>query len=82
MNSGSHGATAPLDVKSRRFVPQPNWNTATTTPYAAATDSRFRMTALAAITSERNDASSSRNAKVSTKPNTSGSELFIISFQS
>ena len=28
---------------------QPNWNTATTTPYAAATDSRLRTTALAAI---------------------------------
>jgi hypothetical protein len=44
---------------------------------AAATDSRFSTTDLAAITTERNEASSSRNANVSTNPNTIGSELFI-----
>src|ERR1700759_1789531 len=82
MNSGSQGATAWLEVNPRASAPQPNWNTATTTPYAAATESRFRTTALTAITSERNEASSSRKANVSTKPNTSGTELFIIAFQS
>ena len=34
--------------------PQPHWNTATTTPYAAPTDSRLRIAAFTEMTSERN----------------------------
>ena len=37
----------------RSCDPQPNWNTATTTPYAAPTDSRLRIAAFTEITSDR-----------------------------
>src|SRR6476469_3133437 len=37
-----------------RSEPQPHWKTATTTPYAAPTDSRLRIAALTEITRDRN----------------------------
>ena len=55
----------------RNWEPQPHWKTATTTPYAAPTDSRLRIAALTEITSERNAtvsrtrASSSTTARIS-----------------
>ena len=45
---------------------------ATITPYAAATDNRFRTIALDAITSERKATRSNVKASASTKPNTIG----------
>ena len=74
MKIGSQNAIPPLDWKLRMFSPQPNWKVATSTPYAAPTDSRFSTIALIAITIERNESSSRMNANVSTKPNTSGAE--------
>src|SRR5262245_4926422 len=51
-------------------MPQPPWNTETRTPYAAATDSRFRTIAVAGITIDRNVQSRSRNARPSTNAKT------------
>ena len=82
MKIGSQKAIPPFDWKFRRFSPQPYWNTATSTPYAAPTESRLRTIALPAITRERNEISRSRNANVSTKPNTSGHECLRSAFAS
>ena len=72
----------PLRWKSSRLSPQPHWKTATSTPYAAPTESRLSTIALIGITSDRNETSRSRNAKQRTKAKTSGADDFIFSFQS
>ena len=46
--------------------PQPHWKTATTSPYAAPTDSRLSTAALMPITSDRNAAVSSTRASSTT----------------
>src|SRR6266487_3751087 len=69
-NSGRKLAIAPGLVKPSSDCPQPHWKIATMTPYAAATDSRLRMTAVSAMTSDRKAMSSRANASSSTKPNT------------
>src|SRR5215510_762620 len=48
------------------------WNTSTSTPKAAATESRLSTIALTAITIDRNAASSNTKANASTNANTSG----------
>ncbi len=58
-------------------LPQPSWKTSTSTPYAAATESRFSSTALTAMTSDLNVTSISRNASSSTNANTSGAVVLI-----
>jgi len=50
-----------------RSLAQPHWNTATTTPYAAAMPSRFMTTAFAATTGARNTAVSSRKLSETTE---------------
>ena len=72
----------PFDSKSSRFSPQPHWKTATRTPYAAATESRFRTIAFSATTIERNEISISRNANSSTNPKTRGIDVFIAADES
>jgi hypothetical protein len=74
MKIGSHDAMPPLERKFSRLAPQPYWKMATSTPYAAPTDSRFSTIAFTAMTIERNESSRSRNANVSTNANTSGAE--------
>src|SRR5215472_8505286 len=69
-NSGSQLATEWTLVKPRNDCPQPHWNSATMTPYAAPTDSRLSMTAVNGMTRERNETSSSRNASSRTKAKT------------
>ena len=82
MKIGSHCAMPPFDLKFSRCSPQPYWKTATTTPYAAPTESRLSTTALAAITIDRNATSSRPNARSSTNPKTSGADCFIAWFAS
>jgi hypothetical protein len=72
----------PFDSKSSRLSPQPHWKNITSRPYAAPTDSRLSTIALIATTSDRNEASRIRKAKTSTKPKTSGAEVFILAAQS
>ena len=72
----------PFDWKPSRLSPQPHWKTATSTPYAAPTESRLSTIAFTAITIERNETSSSRNANTSTKPNTIGAFCFSSAFSS
>ena len=54
-----------------RSRPQPHWNTAVTTPYAAPTLSRFIRAAFTATTGERNISRSSSIETPTTKPITS-----------
>ena len=61
-----------MELKPSRLLPKPCWKTSTSTPYAAATDSRLSRIALTAITSERNATSISANASRSTKATTIG----------
>ena len=49
-----------------------SWNTATTTPYAAAVESRLSRIALTGITIEWNTISSRMNDRPSTNANTAG----------
>src|SRR5262245_36753084 len=56
-----------------RFDPQPHWNTATTTPYAAPTDSRFITAALIPMARDRNAAVSSSSDNSTTAPMSNGS---------
>src|SRR6476661_819424 len=72
----------PFFWKSSTLEPQPHWKTATRRPYAAPTESRFIRIALTGITSEWNETSRSRNAKLRTKTKTYGAADFILSFQS
>src|SRR5215204_3940502 len=82
MNSGSQLVIAPVELKPSSDSPQPCWNTSTSSPYAAPMDSRFSTIALAAITSDRNETSSSTNASSSTNTNTSGPLLDTCSLKS
>ena len=56
-----------------RLAPQPHWNTATTTPYAAPIESRFMITALSGTSSERNTTISRMKLRISTAPMRYGS---------
>ena len=56
-----------------RLAPQPHWKTATITPYAAPTESRFMITALSGTSRLRNTIMSRTNESRSTKPTTTGS---------
>src|SRR6266516_2886306 len=82
MKIGSHDAIPPFDWKPRKLSPQPHWKTATSTPYAAPTESRLRTIAFTAITIDRNETRSRMNAKTRTKPNTIGAFCFSKAFSS
>ena len=58
---GIHDSIGPVCSSPNSDCPQPHWNTATSTPYAAAIDSRFMIAALSGTTTERNTTISSRN---------------------
>src|SRR6266540_6999399 len=75
-------ATPPVKSKPRICFPHPCWKTSTSTPYAAATESRLSRIAFTAITSERNEKSNRTNANVSTNRNTNGADDFIESLKS
>ncbi len=70
----------PFDSKPSRFSPQPHWKTATRMPYAAPTERRLSRIAFSATTIERNETSMIRKANRSTKPKTSGADVFIFVF--
>ena len=69
-NSGSQLATECVLVKLRSDCPQPRWNSATTTPWAAAADSRLRVTAVRGMRIERKETSSRTNASSKTNAKT------------
>jgi hypothetical protein len=52
--------TYPSDSKASTLSNQPYWNTITSTPYAAATESRFITTALSGSRTERSSRNSTR----------------------
>jgi hypothetical protein len=72
----------PFDWKPRKLSPQPHWNSATSTPYAAPTESRLSTIAFTAITIDLNETSSRMKAKTRTKPNTMGAFAFSSAFSS
>ena len=82
MNIGSQFAMPPFDSKPSRFSPQPHWKIATSTPYAAATESRLSRIALTAITIERKDTSRRPKANSSTNPKTSGIDFVCAALKS
>ena len=55
-----------------KLAPQPHWNTATTTPYAAPTLRTLRAAAFSGTRIERNTSMSTRNARPMTAPRNSG----------
>ena len=62
-----------------RLAPKPSWNTATTTPYAAATDSRLKSAETSGIHSERNTTTSRSTDRPITIAMKSGSRLETLS---
>src|SRR5262249_11549542 len=75
-NMGSHDVIERLDVKSSSPSAQVSWKIRTRIPYAAPTDSRFSAIAVTGITTERNVARSSTNAR----PRTNASTQAILAF--
>ena len=69
---GTHASIGPACDTPRRSLPQPHWNTATITPYAAPMESRFMITALSGTSTLRNTSMSSRNDKTSTDADEDG----------
>ena len=63
---GRKGSIPPVASKPSSDLPQPSWKTSTSTPYAAATESRLSSTALTAMTSDLNVTSIKTNASRST----------------
>src|SRR5918994_1526845 len=81
-NIGSHATTAPLERKSSSPSAQVCWKTSTSSPYAAATESRFSAIAVVATTTERKETSTSTNVSPSTKAITHGSRALSIAEKS
>jgi hypothetical protein len=52
----------------RMLPPQPHWNAATITPYAAPIDNRFMKTAFSGTNTERKTSMSSRKLRTRTAP--------------
>ncbi len=71
--SGAHASIGPSLPTPMSPMPQPHWNTATITPYAAPTERRFMITALSGTSRLRNTSISNTNDSSSTSPTTSGS---------
>ena len=61
MNSGMNEMIGTVDSNPIRLAAQPHWKTITSTPYAAATLSRFSTAALSGTRMERKATISSRN---------------------
>ena len=72
---GAHDSIGPERPSPRRLPPQPHWNTATTTPYAAPMESRLRMTAFSGTSTDRKTVMSRMKLKSSTAPMNHGSRL-------
>ena len=68
MATGIHGSIGPFSPMPMMLPAQPHWNTATITPYAAPTLSRFMITALSGRTNERKTTMSNRKDRISTAP--------------
>src|ERR1700710_1950231 len=77
-NSGSQETTVPVDVKPSRPSARVDWNTSTSTPQAAPTDSRVSTAAMSATAIERNATVSTTTVSRSTNPNTSGSREAMV----
>ena len=71
--TGRKARIGPVRSMPNSSLPYPSWKTATTTPNAAAADSRFITAAVAATTRLRKTAVSSRNDSSTTTPTNSGS---------
>ena len=69
---GTNTAMCPSEVNPSSRCPHPHWNTATSRPYEAPTDSRFMTTAFSGRISERNAITSNRKDSASTVPTTAG----------
>jgi hypothetical protein len=65
-NSGSQEVIVPLERKRRIGSAQRCWKTSTSTPYAAATESRFSATAVSGTITDRNATISRPKASTST----------------
>ena len=63
---GTNGLIGTVVSSPTRPLPQPHWNTATTTPYAAPIDSRFMSAALSGTRIDRKTTISSRNDNTTT----------------
>ena len=74
MKTGTNASIGP-GLKSSRSAPWPSTKTQTSTPNAAAVESRFRRIALIGMTIDRNATSSSRNDNVRTNAITWGMPL-------
>ena len=72
---GTQASIGPDLATPSRSLPQPHWNTATITPYAAPIESRFITTALSGTSTLRNTSISSRNDNTSTSADEDGEPL-------
>src|SRR2546421_2282577 len=72
---GTYDSIGTFPVTPSAGPPQPHWKTATTTPYAAAIDSRFIAAAFSASSGARNITSNSTNAASTTTAMTTGSRF-------
>src|SRR5204862_328458 len=79
---GSHVTTAPFEWKLINPSRWPSWKIQTSTPYDAATESKFNRIALIGTTIERNVSSNSRKASPSTNANTIGKRCFTVVLKS
>ncbi len=77
-NSGSQVMIAPVEENPSSPSAHEFWNTSTSSPYAAPTDSRFITIALSGTTSERNASSSSTKLRPSTSAKIHGVRLVTI----
>src|SRR3954471_259064 len=59
--NGRYGLIGIVLYRPMNSLPQPHWNTATSTPYAAAIDSRFMSAALSGTRIDRNTITSKTN---------------------
>jgi len=61
MNIGMNDTIGTVVSSPIRLAPQPHWNTATSTPYAAPMLTRLSKAALSGTSTDRNNTISSRN---------------------
>ena len=73
MRIGMNGLTGPVLVTPTRLFSHPHWNTAVTTPNAAAADSRFMIAAVTGMARLRNTSMSRMKDRATTMPTKSGS---------
>src|SRR5215469_7953608 len=72
VNRGTHGTSAPKELKPSSDCRCPSWKISVTSPYAPPTDRKFRAMETRGMARLRNASMSSRNASSATTPNTIG----------